>query len=114
MRGDSATTRKFVRCGDRLCQARDDTYSLTWEYLDEGEFLPGTSPTTYYYGIDQISSVSRVFTDTSNAPAYAYDPYGNPLQATAPLADFGYAGMFGSPESGLNLTWYRAYDPASG
>jgi RHS repeat-associated protein len=58
--------------------------------------------------------VRRVFVSTSAAPTYAYDPYGNPLQATAPLTDFGYAGMFRHVESGLYLTQYRAYDPVVG
>jgi RHS repeat-associated protein len=43
----------------------------------------------------------------------SYDPYGSALQATAALADFGYAGMFYNAESGLYLTQYRAYDPVA-
>jgi RHS repeat-associated protein len=58
--------------------------------------------------------VRRVFASASSAPAYGYDPYGNALQATAPLTDFGYAGMFTNADSGLYLTRYRAYDPATG
>lgn len=112
--GGSSTTRKFVWCGDRICQARDGAYNLTREYLDEGEYLPGSPPQPHYYGIDQIGSVRRVFASTSSAPSYTYDPYGVPLQTTALLTDFGYAGMFANPESGLNLTWYRAYDPNVG
>lgn len=50
----------------------------------------------------------------TSAPAYAYDPYGTPLQATAPLTDFNYAGMFANLDSGLYLTRYRAYDPVAG
>jgi RHS repeat-associated protein len=98
----------------RLCQARDATDAVTREYLDEGEFVPGTPTEAYYYGIDQIGSVWRTFASTGSAPAYAYDPYGNPLQATAPLTDFGYAGMLRDADSGLNLTLFRAYDPVAG
>jgi len=58
--------------------------------------------------------VRRVFASTTSAPAYGYDPYGNALQATAPLTDFGYAGMFPNADSGLYLTQYRAYDPVAG
>jgi|UPI000566943F hypothetical protein len=32
--------------------------------------------------VDQIGSVRRVFASTSSAPAYDYDPFGVPLQAT--------------------------------
>jgi RHS repeat-associated protein len=58
--------------------------------------------------------VRRVFASAITAPAFGYDPYGNALQATAPLTDFGYAGMFRNADSGLYLTQYRAYDPAAG
>jgi RHS repeat-associated protein len=57
--------------------------------------------------------VRRVFASASSAPAYAYDPYGNALQGTAPLTDFNYAGMFYNADSGLYLTQYRAYDPVA-
>lgn len=40
--------------------------------------------------------------------------YGNPLQVTAQVTDFGYAGMIANADSGLNLTTYRPYDPVSG
>jgi RHS repeat-associated protein len=58
--------------------------------------------------------VRRAFASTSSAPAYSYDPYGVPLQATAPLTDFVYGGMFYNADSGLYLTLYRAYDPVAG
>lgn len=51
----------------------------------------------------------RAFASTTNAPAYGYDPYGQPLQTTAPVTDFNYAGMFYNADSGLNLSWRRAY-----
>ena len=76
--------------------------------------MPGAPAQPYYYGPDQIGSVRRVFASASSAPAYAYDPYGNPLQGTAPLTDFNYAGMFYNADSGLYLTQYRAYDPVAG
>jgi RHS repeat-associated protein len=76
--------------------------------------VPGSPGQPYYYGVDQIGSVRRVFASASSAPAYSYDPYGNPLQATAPLTDFGYAGMLYNADSGLDLTRYRAYDPVAG
>jgi RHS repeat-associated protein len=53
-------------------------------------------------------------TSTGSALAYSYDPYGKPLQATAPTTDFVYAGMFYNADSGLYLTQYRGYDPVAG
>lgn len=110
--GSTATT--YVWCGSRLCQARDGSGDVTREYLAEGEYVPGSPGQAYYYGVDQIGSVRRVFESTTTAPAYAYDPYGNPLQGTAPETDFGYAGLFYEAGSGLDLAGARAYDPVAG
>src|SRR5437016_5648520 len=73
-----------------MCQARNAGNLAIRGYFAEGEFVPGAPAQPYYYGPDQIGSVRRVFASASNAPAYSYDPYGNALQATAALADFGY------------------------
>jgi RHS repeat-associated protein len=112
--GGSATVTSYLWCGDDICQARDAGNTTIRSYYDEGEYLPGTPAQTLYYGIDQIGSVRRVFASTSSAPAYGYDPYGVPLQATAPTTDFVYAGMFYNADSGLYLTKYRAFDPIGG
>jgi RHS repeat-associated protein len=112
--GGSAVTTSYIWCGTRPCQARNASNSPTREYYVEGELVPGSPAQPYYYGADQIGSVRRVFASGTSAPAYSYDPYGNPLQATAPLTDFGYAGMLYNAESGLYLTPYRAYDPVAG
>jgi RHS repeat-associated protein len=43
---------------------------------------------------------------------YDYDPYGNLIKTSGSFtADFGYAGMLYEPNSGLDLTLYRAYSP---
>jgi RHS repeat-associated protein len=111
--GGEGVTTSYLWCGTRLCQARDASGATTREYYAEGEYLPGPPAQPYYYGIDQLGSVRRVFVSTTSAPGYAYDPYGNPLQG-APPTDFGYAGMFHNADSGLDLTLYRAYDPTVG
>ena len=67
-----------------------------------------------YYGVDHLGSVRRAFASTSSAPNYAFDAYGIPLQTTAPLTQFGYAGLLNHSPSGLSLATYRAYDPVSG
>ncbi len=110
----SATTTSYIWCGSSICQARDATDAPTRGYYAEGELVSGTPAQSYYYGFDQIGSTRRVFASTSSAPAYGYDPYGNPLQSTAPFTDFNYAGMFYNADSGLYLTQYRAYDPVVG
>lgn len=112
--GGSTVTTSYLWCGSAICQARNASNATTREYLSEGEYVPGTTPATYYYGPDQIGSVRRAFASTSSAPAFSYDPYGVPLQTTTPLTDFNYAGMFFNADSGLDLTQYRAYDPVAG
>jgi RHS repeat-associated protein len=107
-------TASYIWCDTRLCQARNASNATTREYFPEGEFVPGSPPQPYYYGPDQIGSVRRAFASATSAPAYGYDPYGNALQPTAPVTDFGYADMFYSADSGLYLTLYRAYDPVPG
>jgi RHS repeat-associated protein len=111
--GGTPTTTSYLWCGLRICQARNAS-GPSREYYGEGEFVPGLPGQPYYYGTDQIGSVQRVFASTSSAPAYGYDPYGNPLQTTPPLTELGYAGMLYNADSGLYLTQYRAYDPTSG
>ena len=81
---------------------------------ERGRICAGLAGQPYYYGIDQLGSVRRAFASTSNAPAYGYDPYGTPLQASAPLTDFTYAGLFHEAGSGVDLALYRAYDPIAG
>jgi len=112
--GGTATTTNYIWCDAKPCQSRSASGSILREYYPEGEFVVGTPAQTLYYGVDQIGSVRRVFANASTAPAFSYDPYGNALQSTLPVADFGYAGMFYNADSGLYLTQYRAYDPASG
>lgn len=112
--GGTGVTTSYVWCGMWLCQAHNSSGSIIREYFAEGEFVPGSPAQPYYYGPDQIGSVRRVFASASNAPAYSYDPYGNALQSTAPLTDFGFAGMFYNADSGLYLTRYRGYDPVAG
>lgn len=112
--GGSPVVKSYLWCGEVICQARNAGNSPIRRYLAEGEFVPGSLGQPYYYASDQIGSARRVFASPTSAPAYAYDPWGNPLQATAPLADFGFAGMFASVESGLSLTLYRGYDPVVG
>jgi RHS repeat-associated protein len=112
--GGTTTTTTYVWCGQRLCQARNASNAPIRGYYAEGEFLPGSPAQSYFYGPDQIGSVRRVFASASSAPAYSYDPYGVPLQTTAALTDFGFAGLFANDDSGLYLTKYRIYDPIAG
>lgn len=109
--GGSTVASKYVWCGNKLCQARDSTYTASRAYLDEGEYKIGTTNQSLYYGIDQIRSVRRAFESTTSATAYDYDPWGVPTQVVPTLTDFGFAQMF--ERANLGLTWYRGYDPST-
>lgn len=111
--GGTPVATDYIWCAGQPCQARNSSNITTRSYYAEGEFIPGSPSQRDYYAPDQLGSVRRVFT-ASQAPSYDYDPYGNPLQTTAPLTDFGYAGTFYNADSGLDLTWFRAYDPVIG
>jgi RHS repeat-associated protein len=111
--GGTAVTSDDIWCGGEPCQVRNNSGTVTRSYYAEGEFIPGSPSESEYYAPDQLGSVRRVFTATQ-APSYDYDTYGNPLQTTAPLTDFGYAGMVNNADSGLDLTWHRVYDPVIG
>jgi RHS repeat-associated protein len=66
----------------------------------------------YFFTRDHLGSVREVI-DTSGVmqARYDYDPYERmTVIAGSFIADFGYAGMYYHPASGLNLTLYRAYD----
>jgi hypothetical protein len=71
--GGSAVTTSYLRCGSDICQARNAGNLVIRSYYDEGELVPGTPSQLYYYGVDQIGSVRRVFASTIGAPAYGYD-----------------------------------------
>jgi RHS repeat-associated protein len=43
-----------------------------------------------------------------------YDPYGVATVSGSVTPTFQYAGYYAHQESGLNLTWYRGYDPVIG
>ena len=96
--GGSAVTTSYLWCDLTPCQARNGGGTVIRDYYAEGELVPGSPAQAYYYGPDRLGSTRRVFA-AGQAPAYDYDPYGNALQATAPLTDFGYAGMFYNADS---------------
>jgi RHS repeat-associated protein len=70
------------------------------------------SGTNYYFTRDHLGSIREMVDSSGTIQArYSYDPYGRMTQISGSLsADFGYAGMYYHAPSGLNLTFYRAYD----
>lgn len=115
--GSQVALRQFVWCGGEICEERDAAGVVTKRFFGQGvKIESGTNAGNYFYTRDHLGSI-RELTDDSGAvrARYAYDPYGRRTKLAGDMeADFGFAGMFWSPEVNLSLTHYRAYDPELG
>ena len=88
--GGSATPTSYIWCGSNICQARNASNATIHGYtMPKASWFRAHQRSPII--MDRIRSGRRVFASSSNALAYSYDPYGNPLQSTAPLTDFNYA-----------------------
>ena len=106
--------KRFVWCGQDLCQERDSTGSkVNKQFFDQGERI-GT--TNYFYTFDHLGSVREMTLGDGTLEAeYSYDPWGRQTKLSGDVdADFGYAGFYQEKAAGLDLTWFRAYDPEKG
>jgi RHS repeat-associated protein len=76
----------------------------------------GTVSGTFYYARDHLGSIRELIDAAGEVRArYSYDPFGRRRRTAGDLeSDLGFAGMFHSAETGLDLTKFRAYDPNSG
>ncbi|MDW8217668.1 MAG: RHS repeat-associated core domain-containing protein, partial [Acidobacteriota bacterium] len=115
---DGATVisdRRYVWDGAEVVEERDGTSTgvVTKRYFGSG-VRDGNE--TYFYTRDHLGSVREVIDGNGNLAArYDYDPWGRPTQVAGSYrADWGYAGYWAHRPSGLNLTWYRAYDAEVG
>jgi RHS repeat-associated protein len=100
--------------GLTLVEQRDNSVTnVTKRFFEQGEQIAGTN---YYFTRDHLGSVREVINTAGVMQArYEYDPYGRQTQSYGTIiADFGYAGMYTHAPSGLNLTFYRAYNPDVG
>jgi len=109
--GTSVTEVRLLWCGDRICQARNGSDTVTRLYYPEGE-VRGSA--LLYYSRDHLGSVRDVSTVHNGAriASFDYDAYGKTTRSTGRLSpDFRYAGMYYLQEADLYLTQYRVYDP---
>jgi RHS repeat-associated protein len=115
--GSETALRRFIWSGKQIWEERDAAGAVTKRFYDDGVKLEsGASAGSYFYTRDHLGSV-REMVDTTGTVRVRnnYDPFGHRVGATGSLSsDFGYAGMFWSPEASLNLTYYRAYEPNLG
>jgi RHS repeat-associated protein len=112
------STKKFVWIGTGISQERDANNAITRRYFAEGEQRPGAGEgiQNYYYTRDHLGSIREVTNSAGAVLArYDYDPYGKRTKLPGKIdVDFGYTGHYHHAPSGLNLTLYRAYNPALG
>jgi RHS repeat-associated protein len=115
--GVEGSVRRLLWCGNEICEERDAAGAVTKRFFAEGMRVEtGADVGDYYYTRDHLGSV-RELTDSSGGvrARYAYAPWGRPNRFAGDLeADFGFAGMFWSVETGLYITRFRAYDPDIG
>jgi RHS repeat-associated protein len=116
--GSQVSLRRFVWSNNRISEERDMSgTNITKRFYPQGVALE-TGPTAgaYYYTRDHLGSVRELTDSAGNVRArYSYDPFGRETKVSGDLdADFGFAGMFWSPEANLALTHFRAYDPNLG
>ena len=117
--GTTATETRYLWCGERLCQARDATDTVTRRYYDEGELaVAATGDVAAFYAEDHLGSVRDLrLGDGQVLASYDYDPYGVPSRVSETSgihADYRYAGLVNHAPSGLYLAHYRAYSPQTG
>jgi RHS repeat-associated protein len=90
-------------------EERDASNNVTKRFYRMGEQIGGSN---YYFSFDHLNSVREMTNSAGGLVArYDYDPYGRrTLASGTDLADFGFQAMYYHAASGLNLTWFRAYD----
>ncbi len=107
------TTKQFMWCDRERCEERDSSGNLTAEFFARGQ-LNGT--TNYFYSTDHLRSIREMADNSGIIQAqYSFDPYGRAakLQGTVD-SDHQFAGYYVHSKDRLNLTLYRAYNPALG
>lgn len=108
-----AIPENVVWCGTERCEERDASGNVVSQFFGLGQKTGGNS---FYYNRDHLGSIREVTNSTGAiVTQVSYSPWGEPtLLQGSTLPDFGYAGYYNHPRSGLNLTLYRAYSPSLG
>ena len=117
LNGAEVSHRLFVWNGGRISEELDTNSVVTKRFFPQGvQFTTGTNAGMFYYTRDHLGSIRELTDANGNVRArYTYDPFGRRTKVSGDVdADFGFAGMFWSPEASLALTHFRAYDPGLG
>jgi len=116
--GATPVEKRYLWCGEEICQERDQNDTVTKRFYPEGEYWVSGAQ-KIFYNRDNLGSVrdaqllntNTAWSDGTHSSSADYDAYG---QGSGNGLTFQYAGMFLHQTSGLYLTHYRAYDPKRG
>lgn len=107
-----AVTSYYLWCEGEICQKRNSSQSAVATYLEQGEVHEAG---LLHYVRDQLGSPREILDQFGNSVGtLEYGSYGRNIASNGTLPDKRYAGMYYHNESGLYLTWYRAYEPSAG
>ncbi|MBY4598831.1 hypothetical protein K3217_25285 [bacterium BD-1] len=112
----SATERHaYLWCDEYTPCARVNVHGqIDALYYGQGE-VSAAAPYHRYYARDHLGSV-RAMVDAQGEVIgrQDYSAYGSGVAQSGLMPSVGYAGMWQHHDSGINLTWYRGYQPAAG
>jgi len=108
--------KKYLWDGVEIAEERTGTDggAVSKRFYSQG--FVDSDGTILYYTRDHLGSI-RELTDSSQTvrARYDYDPYGRMTKVSGDRDSvFGFTGYFWHAQSGLDLTYYRAYDPNLG
>jgi RHS repeat-associated protein len=111
--GAEVSNRRFIWCDKEICEERTPAGIVSKRFFPEGmKVESGTSAGAYFYSRDHLGSIRELSDTGGNVRGrFSYDPFGRRTRLAGDVnGDFGFVGMFTTPEANLNLTWFRAYD----
>ena len=117
--GTVASDRRYVWCGDQLCEERDATGAAVLKrYSSHGIQNVAASEIpvgNYFFTRDHLGSIREMTSASGASSVYDYSAFGEQTILGAGLpSDFGYTGHFQLPAANALLAPYRAYSPALG
>ena len=112
--GSETSLRRFVWDDAEIREERNAAGAVVKRFYPDGVKIESSAAAgSYFYTRDHLGSISELVDASGSVRArYRYDAFGRATRTAGDLTtDFGFAGMFWSPEAALNLTYFRAYDP---
>ena len=111
--GSVTSSKQFVWCGEKRCEQRNSSSTITAQFFILGESIGGTS---YFWTKDEPGSI-REMTNSSGTiqNELLYDAFGRATQLQGNVnSDFQFAGYYAHVPSALNMPVYRSYSPQLG